>query len=67
MEESIFASAVRDYPLLAAAGLTLDPDTREVRRDGQKLYLEFREFQLLEYLICCATRTASCRGRRSSV
>jgi DNA-binding response OmpR family regulator len=51
MEESIFASAVGACPVLAAAGLTLDPDTHEVRRDGQKLSLELREFQLLEYLL----------------
>jgi len=29
----------------------LDSDTREVRRDGRKLYLELREFQLLEFLL----------------
>jgi len=51
MEESIFASAVGACPVLAAAGLTLDPDTHEVRRDGQKLSLELREFQLLKYLL----------------
>lgn len=51
MEERLFASAVSGCPLLAAAGLTLDPGTREVRRDGQRLCLELREFQLLEYLL----------------
>jgi two-component system, OmpR family, copper resistance phosphate regulon response regulator CusR len=51
MDQSIVASAGSGFRLLAAAGLTLDPETHEVRRDGQKLHLELREFQLLEYLL----------------
>ena len=51
MDQTIIASTGDDCPVLAAAGLTLDPDTHEVRRDGQKLDLELREFQLLEYLL----------------
>lgn len=50
MDQSI-ASAGSKCALLAAAGLTLDPGTHEVRRDGQILSLELREFQLLEYLL----------------
>jgi two-component system copper resistance phosphate regulon response regulator CusR len=51
MDQTIIASTGDDCPVLAAAGLTLDLDTHEVRRDGQKLNLELREFQLLEYLL----------------
>src|SRR5580658_9427321 len=51
MDQTIIASTGDDCPVLAAAGLTLDPDTHEVRRDGRKLLLELREFQLLEYLM----------------
>lgn len=51
MDRSIIVSAGGGCPILAAAGLTLDPETHEVRREGQKLSLELREFQLLEYLL----------------
>lgn len=52
MDQSIIVSADSDRRLLlAAVDLTLDLDTHEVMRDGQKLRLEFREFQLLVYLL----------------
>jgi DNA-binding response OmpR family regulator len=51
MDQSIVASAGSTCQHLAAAGLILDINTREVRRDGRKLCLEHREFQLLEYLL----------------
>ena len=37
--------------VLAAGGLTLDPATRRVSRDGQEITLTNREFALLEYLM----------------
>ena len=37
--------------VLAAGGLTLDPATRRVTRDGQEIALTTREFALLEYLM----------------
>jgi two-component system, OmpR family, response regulator MprA len=36
---------------LVAADLTLNPDTREVRRGGRNVELTAREFELLEYLM----------------
>jgi len=51
MDQSTIVSADISCQLLGAAGLVLDPGKREVRRDGQKLYLELREYQLLEYLL----------------
>ncbi len=51
MDQSIVASAGSACQQLVAAGLILDIDSREVRRDGRKVFLEFREFQLLEYLL----------------
>ena len=37
--------------VLSAGGLTLDPATRRVARDGQEITLTTREFALLEYLM----------------
>jgi two-component system OmpR family response regulator len=37
--------------VLTAGGLTLDPATRRVSRDGQEITLTTREFALLEYLM----------------
>jgi two-component system, OmpR family, response regulator len=37
--------------VLTAGGLTLDPATRRVTRDGQEIGLTAREFGLLEYLM----------------
>jgi two-component system OmpR family response regulator len=37
--------------VLAAGGLTLDPATRRVARDGTEIALTAREFSLLEYLL----------------
>ncbi|HET6213707.1 MAG TPA: response regulator transcription factor, partial [Micromonosporaceae bacterium] len=37
--------------VLAAGGLTLDPATRRVARDGAEISLTAREFSLLEYLM----------------
>jgi len=51
MDQSIIASEACACQQLAAADLVLDIITREVRRDGRKLCLELREFQLLEYLL----------------
>jgi DNA-binding response OmpR family regulator len=51
MDQSTIVSADTSCQLLGAAGLVLDLGKREVRRDGQKLYLELREYQLLEYLL----------------
>lgn len=41
----------RARPLLRSAGLTLDPATREVRRQGQVVALSGRELALLELLM----------------
>jgi DNA-binding winged helix-turn-helix (wHTH) protein len=51
MGQSIDTCAGNSCQQLTAAGLILDSDTREVRRDGRKLSLELREFQLLEFLL----------------
>jgi DNA-binding response OmpR family regulator len=51
MDQSIVASAGNARQQIAAGGLVLDIDTHEVRRDGRKISLELREFQLLEYLL----------------
>lgn len=59
MDQRIMAPAAREGALLAAAGLTLDRGTREVRRDGKKLRLEHREYQLLEYLLRNKNRIVS--------
>src|SRR5215469_12187141 len=59
MSQDIIVSADSDSLRLAAAGLTLDTGTREVRRDGQRLSLEYREFQLLEYLLRNKNRIVS--------
>jgi two-component system OmpR family response regulator len=45
--------------VLASGDLTLDPATREVRRDGSLVSLTPREFLLLEYLIRQAGRVVS--------
>jgi two-component system OmpR family response regulator len=45
--------------VLASGDLTLDPATREVRRDGTLVSLTPREFLLLEYLIRQAGRVVS--------
>ena len=44
---------------LRAAGLCLDPATREVRRDGRKISLTPTEFRLLETLMRRANRAVS--------
>jgi two-component system, OmpR family, response regulator MprA len=41
----------RDAASLAVGDLTLNPDTREVRRERRELELTNREFELLEYLM----------------
>ena len=38
-------------PLLTHAGVTLDPATRQVLRDGQPLLLSAREYAVLELLM----------------
>lgn len=43
--------AGRHAPTLAMADLSLDPVAREVRRDGRRIALTRREFQLLEFLM----------------
>ncbi|MEF7613896.1 response regulator [Aquincola sp. MAHUQ-54] len=43
--------AGRAAPLLAHEGITLDPATRQVQRDGQPVLLSAREFALLEALM----------------
>jgi DNA-binding response OmpR family regulator len=37
--------------ILEAEGLTLDPGTKEVQRDGKQINLSTKEFALLEYLL----------------
>jgi DNA-binding response OmpR family regulator len=51
MDQSLVASAGNVCQQMTAGGLVLDIDTHEVRRDGRKISLELREFQLLEYLL----------------
>jgi DNA-binding response OmpR family regulator len=51
MDRSLFASRGNACQQMTAGDLVLDMDTREVRRDGRKICLELREFQLLEYLL----------------
>jgi DNA-binding response OmpR family regulator len=51
MDRSLFASGGDARQQMTAGGLVLDRDTHEVRRDGRKICLELREFQLLEYLL----------------
>ena len=41
----------RAMPLLAHAGVTLDPATRQVQRDGQPVLLSAREYAVLELLM----------------
>jgi DNA-binding NarL/FixJ family response regulator len=41
----------RAMPLLAHAGVTLDPATRQVNRDGQPVLLSAREYAVLELLM----------------
>jgi two-component system OmpR family response regulator/two-component system response regulator QseB len=43
--------AGRAQPLLAHGGVTLDPATRQVARDGQPVQLSSREFAVLEALL----------------
>ncbi|MBO0517895.1 response regulator transcription factor [Streptomyces beijiangensis] len=38
-------------PLLAAAGIAMDPAGRRATKDGEELALTLREFDLLEYLL----------------
>src|SRR5579872_348011 len=59
MEHSAGATTGIDYPLLAAGSLILDTVTREVRREGKSIHLEFKEFQLLEYLLRNKNRIVS--------
>jgi two-component system OmpR family response regulator/two-component system response regulator QseB len=66
--------AGRAEPLLAAGGVTLDPATRRVQKDGVPVPLSAREFAVLEALLvkpapCCrgrSSRTASTAGARRS-
>lgn len=51
MEQSSFVLEERERLVLSVADLTLDTGAREVQRHGNKLYLECKEFQLLEYLL----------------
>ena len=44
-------TASRPSPALGVAGLTLDPVSRRVARDGQELRLTVREFSLLQFLL----------------
>lgn len=41
----------RKSPILQVDGLELDPATREVKREGQKINLSAREYALLEYFM----------------
>ncbi|WP_329113658.1 response regulator transcription factor [Streptomyces sp. NBC_01465] len=41
----------RPGPLLAAAGISMDPAARRATKDGSELALTLREFDLLEYLL----------------
>jgi two-component system, OmpR family, response regulator QseB len=43
--------AGRAMPLLAHGGVTLDPATRQVQRDGQPVLLSAREYAVLELLM----------------
>ena len=43
--------AGRAMPLLSHAGVTLDPATRQVQRDGQPVLLSAREYAVLELLM----------------
>jgi two-component system OmpR family response regulator/two-component system response regulator QseB len=43
--------AGRAMPLLAHGGVTLDPATRQVNRDGQPVLLSAREYAVLELLM----------------
>ncbi len=43
--------AGRALPLLAHGGVTLDPATRQVQRDGQPVLLSAREYAVLELLL----------------
>ncbi|MFJ6295216.1 response regulator [Streptomyces griseoviridis] len=45
------AAAPADEPVLAAAGLTVDPAARRATRDGVELALTLREFDLLTYFL----------------
>jgi DNA-binding response OmpR family regulator len=51
MDQSLVTSAGLSREQRTAGDLVLDMDTHEVRRDGRKICLELREFQLLEYLL----------------
>ena len=51
---------LRERPaVLTAAGLTLDPGSRSVTRDGAELDLTGREVTVLEYLMRCKGRVVS--------
>jgi DNA-binding response OmpR family regulator len=57
---ALLRRGVRARPVVLSSGdLTLDPATREVRRDGVLVPLTPREFLLLEYLIREAGRVVS--------
>jgi two-component system OmpR family response regulator/two-component system response regulator QseB len=43
--------AGRAMPVLSHAGVTLDPATRQVQRDGQPVLLSAREYAVLELLM----------------
>ncbi|HTS45067.1 MAG TPA: response regulator transcription factor [Puia sp.] len=45
--------------ILKASGLEMNLDSKEVRRDGQTIYLTAKEFQLLEYLLRNKNRVVS--------
>jgi DNA-binding response OmpR family regulator len=59
MDQSKTVSADVSSQLSGPAGLVLNLDTHEVRRDGRRLCLELREFQLLEYLMRNKNRVIS--------
>ena len=46
-------------PVLERAGIRLDPNRREVFRDGREIHLAPKEFAVLEYLLGCAGRVVS--------
>ncbi|HTQ63834.1 MAG TPA: response regulator transcription factor [Puia sp.] len=55
-------SLVENLPvgnILKAAGLEMNLDSKEVRRDGQTIYLTAKEFQLLEYMLRNKNRVVS--------
>ncbi len=52
-------AAGQPAPVLQAAGITLDPASREVRRDGEAIELSAKEFAVLQALMQSAGRALS--------